>query len=84
MRSKAELDAAMAQAGFKPDHATGGYRNKHHQFGDLWVSSVQARAALAAAKKDKSWTEDDIEPLSETLARSLTLARIGGWPSSAR
>lgn len=80
MGFKLDLDAAMLQAGFVPDSDVGGYRKRtrvqdpnsnYSRVEDLWVSEIQARAALAAAEHDVSWTEDDIEPLSETLARSL-------------
>lgn len=83
MRSKVELDSAMERVGFKFDPATGGYRKelpRRHPLAlsseTLWVSSVQAREALRAAENDQSWTEEDVEPLSETLARRLVAAGI--------
>lgn len=71
MRTRAELDIAMAELGFRPDRNCGGYRRAAQ-----WVSAAQARGALAAAEADISWTSDDVEPLSESLARSLTQAGI--------
>lgn len=76
MKTKQELDEVMKRMGFRPDLETGGYLRNSDAV-RLRVSEIQAREALQAAERDEAWTEDDIEPLSESLARTLIEAGIG-------
>ena len=71
MKTKDELEEVMNRLGFRLDPFTGGYRRQ-----DLWLSETQAREAFRAAENSEEWTEEDVEPLSESLARSLTRAGI--------